>query len=128
MLTTMGEEVMTDAEVDELLAEVDVDGSGVIDMDEFKNMPCWIPPQALQSRRARHNALLSGREPGALGSGGESCEEPSLQSVRRLSRPPASPGLTPMPYCRGQTLACWLADARVARACSVLRCCADDWR
>ena len=71
MLTTMGEEVMTDAEVDELLAEVDVDGSGVIDMDEFKNMPCWIPPQALQSRRARHSAPLSGREPGALWSGGE---------------------------------------------------------
>ena len=56
MLTTMGE-VMTDAEVDELLAEVDVDGSGVIDMDEFKNMPCWIPPQALN--RGGHATTLS---------------------------------------------------------------------
>jgi len=49
ILTTMGE-VMTNEEVDALLAECDVDGSGVIDMQEFKNMPCWIPPTAAGRR------------------------------------------------------------------------------
>ncbi|KAL1507007.1 hypothetical protein AB1Y20_007869 [Prymnesium parvum] len=39
-LTTLGER-MTDAEVDELLAECDKDGSGTISFAEFKDLPCW---------------------------------------------------------------------------------------
>jgi len=39
-LTTLGER-MTDAEVNELLAECDADGSGSISFAEFKNLPCW---------------------------------------------------------------------------------------
>jgi len=39
-LTTLGER-MTDAEVDELLAECDADGSGSISFNELKELPCW---------------------------------------------------------------------------------------
>lgn len=40
MLTTLGER-MTDAEVDEFLAECDTDASGSISFEEFKQLPCW---------------------------------------------------------------------------------------
>jgi len=39
-LTTLGER-MTDAEVDELLAECDSDSNGRISFEEFKELPCW---------------------------------------------------------------------------------------
>lgn len=40
-LMTMGTEKLTSAECDEMLAEADLDGSGVVSLSEFKAMKCW---------------------------------------------------------------------------------------
>lgn len=40
LFTTVGER-MTDAEVDQLLAEADADQNGIITLSEFKKLACW---------------------------------------------------------------------------------------
>jgi len=37
-------EKMSSEEVDEFMEMADEDGSGQISLDEFKKLPCWLPP------------------------------------------------------------------------------------
>lgn len=47
VLTSIGQK-MTDAEVDAMLAESDVDNDGSISLEEFKAMKCWRGPDAFE--------------------------------------------------------------------------------